>query len=77
MKTSFRTRVSRMGHVDMNIYVIKYYFFVFFLFFNFFESLKSKSTEMLRPQKSFGKSTEESTLHVTQILSAHFEIKAS
>ena len=55
MKTSFKTRVSRMGlgsFVNINIFVMKYYFFFQFVYIlHFFESLKSKSTQMLRPQK--------------------------
>ena len=51
MKTSFETRVSRMGlssFVDINIFVI---LFSFLTIPHFSESLKSKSTQMLRPQK--------------------------
>ena len=54
MKTSFKPRVLRMGlggFVDINILVIKYFSFGFFTFFIFVESLKSKSTQMLRPQE--------------------------
>ena len=54
MKTSFKTRVSRMGlgsFININIFVIKYYFFSSFIFSIFFESLKSKSTQMLGAQK--------------------------
>ena len=54
MKTSFKTRVSQMGlgsFMNINIFVIKYYFFQFVYILHFFESLKSKSTQMLRPQK--------------------------
>jgi len=54
MKTSFGTRVSRMGltsFVDINIFVMKYYFILFLLILHFFKSLKSKSTQKLRPQK--------------------------
>ena len=50
MKTSFKTRVLRMGldsSVDINIFVMK----LFFIFFIFIEFLKSKSTQMLRVQK--------------------------
>ena len=51
LKTSFKTRVSRLGLgscVNMNIC---YEIFSLFLFSIFFESLKSKCTQMLRPQK--------------------------
>ena len=44
MKTSFKTRVSRIGlgiFVNINIFAVCLYFF---------ESLKSKSTQMWRPQ---------------------------
>ena len=54
MKTSCETRVSRMGlgsFVDINIFVMKYCFFSFVTFSIFFESLKSKSTQMLKPPK--------------------------
>ena len=55
MITSFRTRVSWMGSdsfVDIDIFVTKYYFIqLIFIFSIFFESLKSKSTQMLGPQK--------------------------
>ena len=54
LKTSFKTRVSRMGldsFVDINIFVMKYYFLSFFILSIFVESLKSKSTQKLRPQK--------------------------
>ena len=54
MKTSLKTQVSRMGlgsFVNINIFVMKYYFFSFFIVSIFFESLKSKYTQMLRPQK--------------------------
>ena len=54
MKTSFGTRVSRMGlcsFVDINIFVIKNYFIYFLHIFHFFKSLKSKSTQIIRPQK--------------------------
>ena len=54
MKTSFETRVSRMGlgsFVDINIIVLKYYLILVFSYSIFFNSLKSKSTKMLRPQK--------------------------
>ena len=53
-KTSFKTRVSRMGFigsfVNINIFK-KTFFFSLFIFSIFFESLKSKSAQMLRPQK--------------------------
>ena len=54
MKNSFKTRVSRIdlgSLVNINIFVMKYYFFPFVYTVHFFESLKSKSTQMLRPQK--------------------------
>ena len=54
MKTSFKTRVLQMGlgsFVNINIFVIKHYFFTLFIFSIFFESLKSKSTQISRPQK--------------------------
>ena len=54
MKTSFKTRVLRMGlriFVNISIFVMKYYFFQFVYILHFFESLKSKSTQILRPQK--------------------------
>ena len=50
MKTSFKTRVSRMGsgsYVIINIFVMQYYFYQFFLYSPFFQ--KSKSTQMLIP----------------------------
>jgi len=37
--------------VNINNFVMKYYFFQFVYILHFFESLKSKSTQMLRPQK--------------------------
>ena len=54
MKTSFETRVSQMGSgsfVDINIFFMKYYFFSLFIFSIFLEFLKTKSTQMLKPQK--------------------------
>ena len=54
MKTSFKTRVLRMGFgsfVGINILVIKYFLFGFFTFSICVKSLKSKSTKILRPQK--------------------------
>ena len=54
MKTSFKTRVSRMGlgsFVNIIIFVMKYNFFPFVYILHFFESLKLKSTQVLRPQK--------------------------
>jgi len=54
MTTSFETRVSQMGlgsFVDINIFVVKYYFIYFLHILHFFKSLKSKSTQMLKPQK--------------------------
>ena len=50
MKTSFETRVSRMGSgsfVDINIFVLKYYLILVFSYAIFFNSLKSKSTKIL------------------------------
>ena len=55
MKTSFESRRARMGlgsFVDINIFVMKYYFIYFIHILHFFESFKSKSTLMLRPQKT-------------------------
>ena len=41
----------RLGSfVNINIFVMKYYFFQFVYILHFFESLKSKSTQMLRPK---------------------------
>ena len=54
MKPSFKSRVSQMGlgsFVNFNIFVMKYYFLSLFTFSILFEFVKSKSTEMLRPQK--------------------------
>jgi len=54
MKTSFETRVSRMGlgsFVDINIFVVKYYFIKFLHILHFLKFLKSKSTQLPRPQK--------------------------
>ena len=54
MKTSFKTRVLRMGlgsFVNINIFVIKIILFSLFTFSILFEFVKSKSTQMLRPQK--------------------------
>ena len=48
MKTSFKTRVLRMGigsFVDTSIYVIKYFFIWFLHILHFVESLKSKYTQ--------------------------------
>ena len=53
-ENQFRTRVSRMSlssFVDINIFVLKYYVFQFLYILHFFESLKSKSSQMLRPPK--------------------------
>ena len=36
--------------VDINLFVMKYYFIDFLHIFHFLEPLKSKSTQMLRPQ---------------------------
>ena len=49
-----KTRVLRMGlriFANISIFVMKYYFFQFVYILHFFESLKSKSTQILRPQK--------------------------
>ena len=54
MKTSFETRVSRMGlssFVDINIFVGKYYFIKFLHILHFLKFLKSKFTQLPRPQK--------------------------
>ena len=54
IKTSFKTRVSQMGlgsFVNINVFVLKNHFFQFVYILNFFESLKSKSTQMLKPKK--------------------------
>ena len=54
LKTSFKTRVSRMGlgsFVNVNIFVIKYNLFQFVYLLHFFKSHKSKSTQMLNPKK--------------------------
>ena len=51
MKTSFGTRASRMGlgsFVDINIFVLKYYFIWFLPILHFFESLQSRFTQMLK-----------------------------
>ena len=45
MKTSF------CSVVDINIFVIKYYFYLVSLYSPFFESLRSKSTQILKRQK--------------------------
>ena len=37
--------------VNINIFVMKYHFFLQFIVFLYFESLKSKYIQMLRPQK--------------------------
>ena len=53
-ENQFRTRVSRMSlssFVDINIFVLKYYVFQFLYILHFVESLKSKSSQMLTPQK--------------------------
>ena len=50
----FKPRVSRMGlssFVNFNIFLMKFYFFQYVYILLFFESLKSKSTQMLKPQK--------------------------
>ena len=36
---------------NINIFVMKYYFIQFVYILNFFDSLKSKSTQMFRPQE--------------------------
>ena len=54
MKTSFGTRVSRIGFgsfVDINIFVMKYYFIQFLRILHFFKSLESKSTKCFDPKK--------------------------
>ena len=54
METSLGTRVSRMGlgsFVDINIFVVKYYFIKFLHILHFFKFLKSKFTQLPRPQK--------------------------
>jgi len=54
MTTNFETQVSRMGlssFVDINIFVVKYYFIFFLYNLHFLKSLKSKYAQMLRPQK--------------------------
>ena len=56
MKTSFETRVSLMGSgsfVDINIFVLKYYFIWFFHILHFIVFYKSKSSQMLKPS-NFG-----------------------
>ena len=53
MKTSFGTRVSRMGlgsFVDINTFLWNNILFSFYIFSIYFEYLKLKSTQMLRPQ---------------------------
>jgi len=69
--------------VNINIFVIKYYFFTLFIFSIFFESLKSKSTQMSRPQKgnsevsfndtllNFGLCTLRDSVHCTLTVSWH------
>ena len=50
MKTSLKTRVSRMGLgslVNINIYVMKYYLFIFS---NVFESLNSNLQNVKTPK---------------------------
>jgi len=42
--------------VNINIFVMKYYFIQFVYILNFFESLKSKSTQMLRVRPKNGNS---------------------
>ena len=54
MKTSFKTRVSRMGlgsFVDINIFCCEISFYLFSSYSPLFKSFKSKSTIMLRPHK--------------------------
>ena len=54
MKTSFETRVSRMGlgsFVDINIFCCEISFYLFSSYSPLFKSFKSKSTIMLRPHK--------------------------
>ena len=65
MKTTFETRVLRMGlgsFVNIKIFVMKYYFFQFDYILLFFESVKSKSRQMLRPQKGNWKVSFNNTL---------------
>ena len=53
-KTSFETRVSRIGlgsFVDINIFVMKYNYFYLLYVLHFFKSLKSKSIQMLTPKR--------------------------
>ena len=38
--------------MKINIFMMKYYFILFLPILHFFKSLKSKSTQMLRPQKA-------------------------
>ena len=47
MKTSFGTWVSQMGLPSFVDIIL----FSFFIFYYFFRSLKSKSTQIIRPQK--------------------------
>ena len=54
MKTSFETRVSRMGlgsFVDINIFVMKYFFYLVSSHFPFLSNLLNQIYKMLRPQK--------------------------
>ena len=54
MKTSFKTRVSRIGlgsFVDINIFCCEISFYLFSPYSPLFKSFKSKSTIMLRPHK--------------------------
>ena len=58
MKTSFETRVSRMGlgsFVDINIFVMKYFFLLsFFTFSIFVKSLKSNLQNVKTPKRKLG-----------------------
>ena len=58
MKTSFETRVSRMGlcsFMDINSFVMTYIILFSFLIFTiFFKSLETKSTKGLDPKRKFG-----------------------
>ena len=49
MKTSFKTWVSRMGFCEYQYFCKEMLFFQFLFSLHFFQSLKSKSTQMLRP----------------------------
>ena len=51
MKTSFKTRVSRMGFCEYQYFCKVMLFFQFLYSLHFFQSLKSKFTQIVRPQK--------------------------